>query len=90
MIKMSPTVLSAANVMRDFLFDKVYTPSAKNSDAVNARQTVIFLWGYFNQHADELPPEVRLHADTRERGVVDYIAGMTDQYALRLAGELRK
>ena len=29
-------------------------------------------------------------SDTTERRVVDYIAGMTDQYALRLAEELRK
>ena len=37
---------------------------------------------------DKLPPEYHPHSDEAERGVVDYIAGMTDQYALRMAEEL--
>jgi dGTPase len=90
MIKMSPRVLASANIMRDFLFDKVYTPSSKTPDAVNARETVIFLWKYFLEHEDALPPEIMLHAGTKERGAADYIAGMTDQYALGLAETLRK
>jgi dGTP triphosphohydrolase len=32
--------------------------------------------------------EYTLHSDDRERQVIDYIAGMTDQYALRLAEKL--
>jgi dGTPase len=88
-IKMSPTVLSAAETLRDFLFEHVYTPSTGRADAENARNVIIFLWEYFKEHMDKLPPEYRVHADTPERGVVDYIAGMTDQYALKLAEELR-
>jgi dGTPase len=89
-IRMSPKVLTAAGLMRDFLFARVYTPSGLKPEALNARATVLFLWNYFNSHETELPPEIRLHADTRERGVADYIASMTDQYALRLAEELGK
>jgi dGTPase len=90
MIKMSPPVLTAANIMRDFLFDKVYNPSSLNADAVKAKKAVRLLWDHFIRHEKELPPEVRRHADTLERGVADYIAGMTDQYALRLAGDIGK
>jgi dGTPase len=89
-IKMSPTVLAAADKLRDFLFERVYTPSTERAEATNAKNIIVFLWNYFNKHKDKLPAEYRLHADTTERGVVDYIAGMTDQYALRLAGELKK
>jgi dGTPase len=89
-IKMSPVVLAAAEKLRDFLFTRVYDPNMESADAANAKDVVIFLWKYFNKHAEKLPAEYRLHADTIERGVVDYIAGMTDQYALRLAGELGK
>jgi dGTPase len=88
-IKMSPPVLSAAEILRDFLFEQVYTPSTGRPDAANAKNVVVFLYRYFNEHADKLPAEYRRHADTTERGVVDYIAGMTDQYALRLAEELK-
>jgi len=89
-IQMSLAVMSAAETLRDFLFERVYTPSTGRADAANARNVIIFLYQYFNAHADKLPAEYRLHADTIERGVVDYIAGMTDQYALRLAEELNK
>ena len=89
-IKMSPTVLAAADEMREFLSARVYTPSIESAEAANAKNVVVFLWQYFNQHADKLLAEYRLHADTTERGIVDYIAGMTDQYALRLAGELNR
>ena len=34
------------------------------------------------------PPEYRLYSNDTERRIVDYIAGMTDHYALRLAEEL--
>ena len=88
-IKMSPAVLAAADKLNDFLFERVYTPNMESADAANAKNVVILLWKYFSKHSNKLPEEYRLHADTTERGVVDYIAGMTDQYALRLAGELK-
>jgi dGTPase len=88
LIRMSPRVLAAANTLRDFLFDRVYTPSGKSAGAVNAKNAVISIWKYLIVHEDKLPAEYRRHADTLERGVTDYVASMTDQYALRLAAEL--
>jgi len=87
-IKMSPRVLAAANMLRDFLFDRVYTPSSKSAGALNAKNVVKFLWEYLNSHEDKLPAEYRRHAETIQRGITDYIASMTDQYALRLAKDL--
>jgi len=89
-IVMSRPVLDAAETLRDFLFDRVYTPSTGRADAADAREVIEFLYRFFNGHADKLPAEYRLHADTIERGTVDYIAGMTDGYALNLAQELQK
>jgi dGTPase len=88
-IKMSPEVLGAAETLRDFLFERVYTPSTGRADAENAREVVRFLYAFFMKHEERLPAEYRRHADTTARGAVDYIAGMTDQYALRLAAELQ-
>jgi dGTPase len=89
-IVMSRSVLTAAETLRDFLFERVYTPSTGRADAANAREVVEFLYAYFNEHEDRLPAEYRLHADSIARGAVDYIAGMTDQYALNLAQELKE
>ena len=89
-IKMSPEVLSAANILRDFLFDRVYNPNSTREETEKAREVVRFLYHYFNKHEDKMPQEYRLHRDTTEHRVVDYIAGMTDQYAMKLAEELHK
>ena len=89
-IKMSPRVLEAANTLHDFLFERVYNLRSALEETEKVREVVRFLYKYFNEHGDKLPAEYRLHSDTTERRVVDYIAGMTDQYALRLAEELKK
>ncbi|GAH68889.1 unnamed protein product, partial [marine sediment metagenome] len=87
-ISMSPEVLRVTNSLRQFLFDKVYNPSLATKEAAKARKTLHLLYSYFLKHEDKLPPEFASLDDTGERKVVDYIAGMTDQYALRLAEEI--
>ncbi len=87
-ITMSPKVLATTNTLREFLFDRVYNLHAAQEEAERAREIVRLLYDYFNEHEDKLPPEYRLYSDETERRVVDYIAGMTDQYASRLAEEL--
>ncbi len=87
-ITMSPQILEATNTLREFLFDRVYNRHAAQEEAERAREIVRRLYNYFNEHEDKLPPEYCLYSDEVERRVVDYIAGMTDQYALRLAEEL--
>jgi len=89
-IIMSQKVLEASNILRDFLFDRVYNRHAAYEETVRAREIVRLLYEYFNRHEDELPPEYSRYSDETERRVVDYIAGMTDQYASRLAEKLVK
>ncbi len=84
-INMSPGVLEATNTLREFLFDRVYNLRSAQEEAERARDVVRLLYAYFNEHEDKLPAEYRLDGDSAERRVVDYIAGMTDQYALRRA-----
>jgi len=87
-IIMSPCKTGASNSLREFLFDRVYNINAAKEEVARAREIVRRLYEYFNEHEDELPPEYHLYSDETERRVVDYIAGMTDWYALRLADEL--
>jgi len=87
-IGMSPEVLEATNTLREFLFDKVYNVQSARNEAEKAREVVRLLYNHFTRHEDSLPPEYRLHSDDKEQRVVDYIAGMTDQYALRTVEEL--
>jgi len=87
-ISMSPEVLEVTNMLRQFLFDKVYYPSLTKEDAVRAQKVLRLLYSYFLKHEDKLPGEFASLPDNSERKVIDYIAGMTDQYALRLAEEI--
>jgi len=87
-IGMSPEVLEATNNLREFLFDRVYNVRSAEDEAEKAREVIRRLYKYLNEHQDKLPPEYRAYSDEVERRVVDYIAGMTDQYALRMAEEL--
>ena len=87
-IGMSHQVLEATNNLREFLFDRVYNVRSAQEEAERAREVVRLLYHYFNEHEDKLPPEYCFYGDDTEQRIVDYIAGMTDQYALRLAEEL--
>jgi len=87
-IGMSPQVLEATNILHDFLFDRVYNVRSALEEAEKAREVVRLLYKHFAEHEDKLPSEYRFYSDDIEQRVVDYIAGMTDQYALRLAEEL--
>jgi dGTPase len=87
-IGMSPEVLKVTNILRQFLFDKVYYPSLAGQDAIKAKKVLRLLYSYFLKHEDKLPREFTSLPDDKERKVIDYIAGMTDQYALRLAEQV--
>ena len=87
-ITMSPEILEATNTLREFLFERVYNIRSAQEESERAREIVRALYKYFKEHADKLPSEYRFYSDELERRVVDYIAGMTDQYAMRTAEEL--
>lgn len=87
-IEASPPIISAINELREFMFQKVYEPSALTDESKRAEETIYLLYNYFIKHEEYLPGEYVCNGESLERGVIDYIAGMTDHYALRIAGEL--
>ena len=89
-IGMNTEILEATKSLREFLFDKVYNPSLAGKDTSKARKIIRFLCSYFLKNEEQLPEEYAYRDDTVERKVVDYIAGMTDQYALKMAKEIRR
>ena len=87
-ISMSPGILRAITSLRQFLFDRVYNPSLVKEETVKAKKVLRLLYSNFLQHEGDLPQEFASLPVDRERKVIDYIAGMTDQYALRLSEEI--
>jgi dGTPase len=90
-IGMSKAVLTAMNDMRDFLFRRVYNVHSASGEGVKARETLQCLYRYYLEHPAEVAEEdgVAPGGDVEDtRKMVDYIAGMTDQFAFRAAAEL--
>ncbi|MBE6015352.1 MAG: deoxyguanosinetriphosphate triphosphohydrolase [Lachnospiraceae bacterium] len=92
-ILMDPEVEEAMKGLRRFMFDNVYTnPNAKAQEK-KARDLIVELYEYYNKHFELLSPKysyvMEHYNQSKERVVCDYIAGMTDQYAILRFQELR-
>jgi dGTPase len=85
-IGMSPPVLATVDELREFMFSNVYTDSAAKEDDPKTHFIVHRLFEYFCQHPEDLPREwaLNLREEPVERRVADYVAGMTDRYAIQV------
>ena len=83
-VTMSDEVLEATNALRKFMFENVYLAGPAKTEDRKAQGVLWELLGYFEGHPDLLPPEHQRIAkqDGTKRAVADYVAGMTDRYAL--------
>ena len=63
----------AADTLRDFLFDRVYTPLNAEPNTLRAQHIVRALFTHFAANPDDLPPEER---------PPHFVASMTDRYAI--------
>ncbi len=87
-IAMSGPVAAATNELRDFMFANVYEWEGRQAEAARARRVVHFLFEYYLAHPEALTSDFTRPEDPLARRVADYIAGMTDLFALRAAEEL--
>jgi dGTPase len=85
-VGMSPPVLDVVDELREFMFSNVYTDSAAKEDDPKTHFVVRKLFDYFCEHPEDLPDEWRPNprGEPIERRVADYIAGMTDRYAIQV------
>ncbi|HTY82431.1 MAG TPA: deoxyguanosinetriphosphate triphosphohydrolase [Dehalococcoidales bacterium] len=89
-IRMSQPVIEAAEELNSFLFKNVYDVQSARKETAKARGVLRFLYDYYVNNEAKLPPEYNRKSDTIQRRVVDYISGMTDQFALNKAKELKR
>ena len=91
-IIMSDTVLKAMMGLRKWMFDNVYRNEKAKSEEGKAKELVAELYRYYLQHIDKMPLEyqkhITEHKQSEDRVVCDYIAGMTDQYAIETFEEV--
>jgi dGTPase len=80
-IRQSPDIGGAFLRLRKFMFQNVYLAPPAADEAHRARGVVQALFAWFLEHPEELPPAPE---PDLVRRVTDFVAGMTDRYALRL------
>ena len=83
-VVLSPEVEKALKDLRSFMFDNVYRNPVAKGEESKAKDMLQRLFDYYIAHPEALPEDFhpQLSFDGMERTVCDYIAGMTDNYAV--------
>lgn len=83
-IALSSEIKQSMDELRAFLFDRVYIGSEAKKEGKKAIHVVQYLFKYLTDYPQYLPDEHRQKAEELgvDRAVCDYIAGMTDRYAV--------
>ncbi len=88
----SPQVARATDELRVFLFERVYIGSEAKKEEKKAIRVIKEIFNYYFKHPEEIPIYNKRAAEhiniSKEQQVIDYIAGMTDRYAINRWKEL--
>ncbi len=87
LVAFSPAMLADLGVLRKFLFERMYRHYRVNRTRSQARRILAEMFQLFMAEPETMPPEWSGKAISgdemkRARAVCDYIAGMTDRYAI--------
>ena len=87
LVAFSPAMLADLGVLRKFLFERMYRHYRVNRTRSQARRILAEMFQLFMAEPETMPPEWSKPAQSgdevkKARAVCDYIAGMTDRYAI--------
>ena len=81
-INMTPEVLEALEALRKFMFENMYLTPTVRGEFEKAQKILVAIFEYVTAHPAEF---LEMESDEPvERLAIDFIAGMTDRYALNL------
>lgn len=89
-IKMDPETEKYYDKLHEFLFESVYKNPVAKSEETKVSGIVEGLIKYFFKNPEKMPEEYLkiAAAEGKERAVTDYIAGMTDHYAVTVFSDI--
>lgn len=87
-ISMSKQTEDTMNLFRRFMFEKVYMAPDLIPDRNKGAYVVKHLFGYFMEHPDQMEETAHVNGFYSTQDVVDYVAGLTDNYAIELFKKL--
>ncbi|MFN2613385.1 MAG: deoxyguanosinetriphosphate triphosphohydrolase [Actinomycetota bacterium] len=87
-VRMAPEALQAMDSLRRFMFERVYLADRTSADRDSAQEVIERLFARYSEHPLLMPSEYQQLPGDPSTRVADYVAGMTDGYALRAFKEL--
>ena len=81
-VRMDDGTLGVMNELRDFMFQRVYQAPEQIKQQRRAVAIIRALMDWHIEHPDEIPRSYRQHQASHVVQAADYIAGMTDRFAL--------
>lgn len=91
-VQMSEEIDEAMKGLRRFMFDNVYRNPVAKQEESKAIEMVKKLYHYYLEDVSRLPDEylrlMDIHNSSKEQVICDYIAGMTDTYAVKVFQEI--
>ncbi len=82
-VTMAPEHLEPMNELRAWMFDHVYLRDTAREQARRGARVIRDLVGWFRTHPEEIPEAYRATGASDLQAAIDYVAGMSDQYAVR-------
>ncbi|MGY6588749.1 MAG: HD domain-containing protein [Wenzhouxiangella sp.] len=87
-VAMNADILMAMKTFREFMFERVYLRPESVAQANRARGVIHQLVEHLLAHPEQIPDSYRIVEAEPLTQVLDYVAGMTDRYALMLHDQL--
>jgi dGTPase len=82
LVRFSQPMREASTQLKRFLFKELYRHPQVNETTLRAKQVISELFAAYVAKPDAMPADFARH-DDRHRAVADYIAGMTDRFAVK-------
>ncbi len=86
-VTMAPEHLEPMTELRTWMFDHVYLRPEARSQATRAVRVIQDLIGWYREHPEEIPDAYRCADASDLQTAVDYVAGMSDKFAMRAHDE---
>lgn len=82
-IALSPEIQEAVMAFRQWMFDHIYLTPERIEQTENVRRVISALYEFYHRHPEALSTNLPAD-DPLDRRILDYIAGMTDRFAIEV------
>jgi len=85
LVKFSIKTMDNVNQIKSYLYDNFYTSEFVYKNRSDAEKILVFIIKFLEENTSELPNswlKKIINEETKKKTIVDYVCGMTDQYAI--------